>query len=81
MKNQITKSTLIPLGIALTSMLFLGGILWKTASWTTLTDSRLVAIETRLGSIDDKLGSNSLTVRYETKSEELSEANLKESFN
>ena len=76
MKNQITKSTLIPLGVAVASMLFLAGILWKTASWTTLTDSRLVAIETRLESIDRKLDNNSLTIGYETQSKELQEAGL-----
>ena len=53
--SVISKSTYIPLGIAVASTLFLGGLVWKVASWTAITDQRLMAIELRLKSIDDKL--------------------------
>jgi len=58
--STISKSTLIPLGIAVASMLCMGGLLWKVATWTTKTDIRLATIEMKLDSLID--GRNYLTI-------------------
>ncbi len=55
--NTLGKSTYIPLGIAVASTLFLGGLVWKVASWTTITDQKFIAINQKLVEIDSKLKS------------------------
>ena len=74
MKDKLTKSTLIPLGVAVAVMVFLGVLIWKTSAWTTQTDNRLVAIENRLTGIEEaiiKSNTNSLQISYETEPKEL----------
>jgi hypothetical protein len=45
------KTAWIPLGVAVASVLLIGGFIWKAAEWTTQTDNRLLTIEEKIDSL------------------------------
>jgi HAMP domain-containing protein len=60
--TSLTPKTYIPLGVAVAAVLLFGGLLWRTATWTTQTDSRLANIEQKLIAIDEKLSAKVVTM-------------------